>query len=221
VEPRHALTGRLVAWTTLVLVMAALNFASRFVSQPKQRVPEFFQWSFGIGGLVQYAVLLGIVAWIAAGLPRRSTFALRPPASAWLAVRIAAAGVAIVAAIEYVVALFASPGKAQGILPSHWVHGHVGAFVLSVATVAVVAPVVEELMFRGLGFRLLVEHGRWAAIVGIGIAFGLAHGVVTGLPILVAFGSALAYLRDRTQSVYPGMVVHALFNGAAVALAVH
>jgi hypothetical protein len=31
------------------------------------------------------------------------------------------------------------------------------------------------------------------------------------------FGVGLAYLRDRTRSVLPGMVVHGLFNGAALA----
>ena len=214
------MSGRLVAWSTLVLVMAALNFASRFVSTPKQRVPDFFQWSFGIGGLVQYAVILGIILAIAAGMRRRETFALRRPTSVGAAVGIAFAAVVLVGIISYVVSLFANPRKAQGLLPPHWVHGHVGAFILSVVAVAVVAPIVEELMFRGLGFRLLEAYGRWTAILGVGIAFGLAHGVVSGLPILVAFGSALAYLRDRTQSVYPGMVVHALFNAFAIVVSV-
>ena len=36
--------------------------------------------------------------------------------------------------------------------------------------------------------------------------------------MLVPFGIALAWLRDRTNSVVPGMFVHALFNGAALAL---
>jgi membrane protease YdiL (CAAX protease family) len=43
---------------------------------------------------------------------------------------------------------------------------------------------------------------------------------VQALLVLIPFGTALAYLRDRTRSVIPGMVVHALFNGLALALAV-
>jgi membrane protease YdiL (CAAX protease family) len=46
------------------------------------------------------------------------------------------------------------------------------------------------------------------------------HGLVQALLILIPFGIGLAYLRDRTRSVVPGMVVHALFNGAALAVAV-
>jgi membrane protease YdiL (CAAX protease family) len=53
-----------------------------------------------------------------------------------------------------------------------------------------------------------------------GLAFGVAHGLVEALPLLVAFGIGLAYLRCRVDSVYPGMVVHGLFNGAALVVAV-
>ena len=53
-----------------------------------------------------------------------------------------------------------------------------------------------------------------------GLAFGLAHGLVEALLVLVPFGIALAWLRDRTRSVYPGMVVHGLFNALALVAAV-
>jgi membrane protease YdiL (CAAX protease family) len=80
--------------------------------------------------------------------------------------------------------------------------------------------VVEELMFRGEGFALLGRYGRWVAIVGTALAFGLGHGLLLGLPILVVFGLGLALLRDRTGSVYPGIALHALFNGVALIAAV-
>jgi membrane protease YdiL (CAAX protease family) len=33
------------------------------------------------------------------------------------------------------------------------------------------------------------------------------------------FGIGLAYLRERSDSVIPGMIVHGLYNGLALALA--
>jgi membrane protease YdiL (CAAX protease family) len=36
------------------------------------------------------------------------------------------------------------------------------------------------------------------------------------LPLLVALGAGLAWLRSKTGSVYPGMATHAIFNGIAV-----
>ena len=53
-----------------------------------------------------------------------------------------------------------------------------------------------------------------------GLAFGLAHGLVLGLPVLTIFGITLGWLRWKTGSVYPGMVVHGIFNGAALLAAV-
>jgi membrane protease YdiL (CAAX protease family) len=55
------------------------------------------------------------------------------------------------------------------------------------------------------------------SILLVGTVFGLAHGLLEALIVLVPFGIGLAWLRDRTSSVVPGMVVHALFNGAALA----
>jgi membrane protease YdiL (CAAX protease family) len=81
-----------------------------------------------------------------------------------------------------------------------------------------IAPVVEELTYRGLGFFLLRPYGEVAAIVGVGVAFGLAHGLVEGLPILSLFGMGLAFLRSRTDSIYPPILLHAAFNGFALAV---
>src|SRR5439155_24982539 len=109
-----------------------------------------------------------------------------------------------------------NPGKEQGLTPEHWEPAHAGAFAANLVLFAVVAPVVEELTFRGVGQSLLGFLGRWPSIVLVGVAFGLAHGLVEALLVLVPFGVALAWLRDRTNSVVPGMFVHALFNGAAL-----
>ena len=62
--------------------------------------------------------------------------------------------------------------------------------------------------------------GPWPALLVTGLAFGLAHGLVLGLPVLTFFGFTLAWLRWQSGSVIPGMIVHALFNGLALAVAV-
>jgi membrane protease YdiL (CAAX protease family) len=82
------------------------------------------------------------------------------------------------------------------------------------------APLTEELTFRGLGFSLLERYGTWLAIVVVGVTFGLAHGLVQALPELALFGCALAWLRARTGSVLPGMLLHAVFNALALIAAV-
>jgi membrane protease YdiL (CAAX protease family) len=79
----------------------------------------------------------------------------------------------------------------------------------------VVAPVAEELFFRGVVLGALCRHLHrvWPAILLTAIAFGLIH--VTQpqdvLP-LVTMGVVLGYLRLRCGSLWPCIVLHALFN---------
>jgi hypothetical protein len=77
-----------------------------------------------------------------------------------------------------------------------------------------------ELTFRGLGFALLRPFGTRPAIAVTAVMFGLMHGFLVALPLFVAVGLALAWLRTRTGSVYPGMLMHGTFNGVALILAV-
>lgn len=95
-----------------------------------------------------------------------------------------------------------------------------------VITAVVAAPLVEELVFRGIVLRSLLSHTPVAvAIVLQGVLFGVAHvdpvrGVGNlGLAVVlstvgVAFGVA-AYLLRR---VGPTMVAHAFFNGFVMLL---
>jgi membrane protease YdiL (CAAX protease family) len=216
--------GRLVAWTGLVAVIAALNYASRFTgasAASSSAHNEVYSYSTFVGGLIVYVFWLGIVLWIAAD--RWELLALRQPRSWGRAAALAVAVVVVVYVVEAIVStlpLPESPGKEQGLTPTHWEPSHAGAFAANVVLFAVVAPFVEEVTFRGAGQSLLAFLGRWPSIVLVGLAFGLAHGLVEALLVLVPFGVALAWLRDRTTSVYPGMVVHGLFNGIALAAAV-
>ncbi len=216
--------GRLTAWTGLVGAIAALNYAARISgssSATSNANNEVYSYATFGGGLVLYVIWLGIVLWIAA--PRWDLLALRKPRSwprtAGLAVAVVIA-VYVVEGIVSVIPLPESPGKEQGLTPTHWEPSHAGAFAANLALFALVAPFVEELTFRGLGQSLLSFLGRWPSILVVGLAFGLAHGLVEALLVLVPFGIALAWLRDRTASVYPGMIVHGLFNGIALAIAV-
>lgn len=215
--------GRLAAWTGLVMLLAAVNYYARFHSASGSARSQSEVYSYGAfaAGLVVYAFWLGVVLAIAAGRPE--LLALRRPPSWGRAAALAGAVVVVIIAWEIVVSTLPieDPGKEQGLTPKHWEPAHAGAFAANLVLFAVVAPVVEELMFRGVGQSLLRFFvGPWPAILLVGVAFGLAHGLVDALLVLVPFGAALAWLRQRTESVFPGMVVHGVFNGLALAAAV-
>lgn len=98
------------------------------------------------------------------------------------------------------------------------------ATVLVVGVAAViVAPVLEELLFRGLVLRgLMLKIGFWPAAVVSSAFFGVFHAQGTGLeavPIVVAtgvFGLGLCVLVRRTGRLGPAIGVHALRNAIAV-----
>lgn len=84
--------------------------------------------------------------------------------------------------------------------------------------VCVVAPIAEELFFRGFLFGGLRKRGLVVALLVSGVAFGLAH--VASAPIgfivpLGALGVLLALLYERTGSLYPSIALHALNNSIA------
>jgi membrane protease YdiL (CAAX protease family) len=213
-RPRPA-TGRLLAWCLLIGVVAAGNFAARAAGdRPGSTI--FYDWTNAIGGTIQYAVLLGLALVIAIGLPWRDVFALRRPTSWPRAGGIALGVLAAMLVAGTIVGQFGNPSKEQGLTPHHWHGDKAIVFAANLFVVSVAAPVVEELLFRGLGFSVLARFGQPAAIVLVGLAFGLWHGLVIAFPLLALFGAGLAYMRARTGSVFPGMVLHALFNTFAV-----
>lgn len=98
-------------------------------------------------------------------------------------------------------------------------------YIVSIVLTAVIAaPIVEEMVFRGVVLRgLLSRTTTVAAVSGQAVLFGLAHvdpvrgvdnvGLVIVLSSVgVAFGGAAALLRR----IGPSIVGHALFNGAVL-----
>ena len=212
--------GRLAAWATIVGVLAALAYAGRYAGGEQPKEP-LYRWDQFAGGLVQFLVLLGLVLLVAVGLPKREAFALRRPRS-WRRAAMIGAGVAVaILVVSAALDPILHPGKEQDLAPHGWEPRHAAAFAANFVVVALVAPIVEELTFRGLGFTLLERFGRWPAILLVGVAFGLAHGLVDALPPLIVFGACLAYLRSRTTSVYPGMILHASYNSLVLLFAVN
>jgi membrane protease YdiL (CAAX protease family) len=213
---------RLACWTVLVAVIASLNYYARFTGgSSSQGRDDVYRWSTFAGGMVVYALWLGVV--LAIAIDRTDLLALRRPRSIGTAVRLDVGAIVTIYVLSLLVSLLPlpeSPSNEQGITPTHWEPRYAAAFAANVVLFAVAAPFVEELTFRGLGQSLVGFLGRWPSIVLVGIAFGVTHGLVEALLILVPFGILLAYIRDRSDSVYPGMVVHALFNGAALAFSV-
>ena len=179
-----------------------------------------YRWSTVVGGAVQYGLILALVLLLARGLSPETLGLRAPPswraAAGWIAATIVAIWV-IGAALNP----FLEAGEEQGLVPDEWDSDRAWAFAANFVVVAVAAPIVEELTYRGLGFAAVRQFfGAGAAVVVTALAFGLAHGLVIALPVLTIFGLILGWLRLRTRSLYPPIILHAIFNGAALAASV-
>jgi membrane protease YdiL (CAAX protease family) len=200
-----------------VAALATIQYVGRISSgQPNRNV--LYEYSTAIGSAVVYTVLLFVVLAIAGY--SRDLLAWRRPRSWPRAIGLAA----VLLVGVYVAVALLDPvlhgGREQGLTPTRWQPSHAGAYLANVLVVAGFAPIVEELTYRGLGYSLLERYGRWLAIVLVGLCFALDHGLVQAFPELAIFGSGLAWLRMKTGSIFPGMALHAAFNGIALAVAV-
>ena len=199
--------------------MATLAYAALLTdSRPPKDVA--YRWESSISGAVQYAILLGVVLLLTRGLDRRAFLAFRRPTSWARALGISTLVIIAVLVVGAVVSQFGNPEKEQGLIPERFDSSRVAQFAGYTAIVVLVAPVVEELMFRGVGYGLLEPYGPRMAIFVVGISFGLVHGLVAGFAVIATFGLGLAYLRGRTDSIYPCMLLHASFNAFGLAVGI-
>ena len=64
--------------------------------------------------------------------------------------------------------------------------------------------------------RAFLPFGGLGAIAITALAFGLGHGLLVALPVLVPFGIALGWVRLNADSVWPGVLAHGFYNGSAL-----
>jgi len=87
--------------------------------------------------------------------------------------------------------------------------------IICVVRGTVIAPMAEELLFRGALFRWLRRRlGAWPTIVLTAALWAVAHfGIPAAMPYAFVVGLGLGWLRERRGSVMPGLIYHILHNG--------
>jgi membrane protease YdiL (CAAX protease family) len=140
--------------------------------------------------------------------------ALKPALAAFLA-----AGGAYYVLTYFYGKLFSLHGADK--LPSELgVHRSSAALAGAAVFVCVVAPICEEFFFRGFLFGAIRSlRGPWPAAIVTAVLFGLVHAGSASAQYLIplgVFGFALAMVRWKTDSIYPGMALHSLNNALAL-----
>lgn len=210
------LQRKLVAWWVLVGGLAVLGFAARAAEDGEPAQDVLYRYEAAVYGALFYLLILGIVLVIASGIDPREAFALRSPTSWGVAAGIAVGLLVSLLVVSALLEPVLGAGEEQGLDPTGWRPERAGALALNAVVTALLGPLVEEFLFRGIGFYLLAQFGQLAAIVVTSIAFALTHGIAVGLPIFFIIGVGLGFIRSRTESIYPALLLHAGFNGIAL-----
>lgn len=95
---------------------------------------------------------------------------------------------------------------------------HEMSFVM-VLSVGIIAPIAEEMLFRGLILNKLNQNmNKWIAIVISALIFGIAHGSVIGFIYTFPIGFIMGWLYIKFDSVLPSILFHMSFNITSLVL---
>ncbi len=92
-----------------------------------------------------------------------------------------------------------------------------GDTLLNFICAAVVAPLVEEFVFRGVIMQPLRRFGNVFAVIASALLFGLSHGGPSNILFAFLCGVALGFVVIASKSLWVGIAVHFLNNFYAVA----
>ena len=92
-----------------------------------------------------------------------------------------------------------------------------GPFIIQALATAVGAPIVEELMFRGVIYRRLRRMaGVIPSAIIVSLLFGVYHGNWIQAPYAFLLGMACVYVYERYKSIIAPMILHGTANFVAI-----
>lgn len=208
------------AIATIVYVMATGKDAAMVTSSAEDMDPVLLLVAGTAGFVLGGPVVFALARAMEGG--RTWKEALAPFGMVKASPRAIAAGVALGVAIAGVLgfgleAIFPSPENAEGPLiqaaaAPGWQR------ILFVVLAVVLAPVIEEFLFRGVMYTgMLRSWGKWPAGIVLTLSFGLLHladvgGYWPALFMITMVGLGLLLVRIKTKSLIPAIAMHSAYN---------
>lgn len=176
-------------------------------------------------GLVQYAVsglapLGGFLAAVAYRIRDVRPFGIRKVSWKWIGIAVAV-GLGVIALNLTLTALLVTYGGLDANVQADYQSAATGgplAFAGAIVLGAMLTPLGEELLFRGVLTNFLGRYGAWVAVLGSALIFAIAHGINYVMPVAFLVGVLSALLLRRTGSIWPCVVVHLCNNANSVIL---
>jgi hypothetical protein len=124
-------------------------------------------------------------------------------------------GIAAYFGFSIVYALVIGPPEQEDIA------GDFGPIGIQILLIVFLAPLSEEICFRGMLFAGLRKRlPMWAAAFATGAVFGLLHYStgISAVPALIVLGAIFAVVYEKTRSIWPPIIMHVANNAFALAV---
>jgi uncharacterized protein len=162
----------------------------------------------GVATLIAFAVAVRL------RIRSLSAFGVRHTSVRWLLIGVGVGVVAFVLKGLAILAWIKVTGDTNNVQDAYGdgARGGLLSLVLSTMFIAVFSPFGEELLYRGIVTNALLRYGPFVGVVGSTVIFALMHGINNIFPAAVVAGLATAEIFRRSGSIWPGFVVHVVFN---------
>ena len=206
---------RTAIWIAVTGGFAALNF---FLASSVEERDQDVVYSYAVlaNAVIVYGLLLVFVLALTNDGNRRAVLALQAPASWWKAVGVSIVAVLVILVGAAIALSLTNAGDEQNLTPEDWDSSRAGQYAASFLAIVFIGPIVEELLYRGAGIGLLLPYGAPVAVGVTALLFGAGHGLVLSFGAFLWFGVVTALVRLRTESIYPAMLVHSMFNAVGM-----
>ncbi|WRS26485.1 CPBP family intramembrane glutamic endopeptidase [Oscillospiraceae bacterium MB08-C2-2] len=178
--------------------------------------------AYHLGNLITYIVAFlgpGLLMAAVVGIPAKAAIPRKPvpagliAAAACVNLAVVVGGVSLASMLSvFLESVFGLvPTMADISLPEDPV-----GILLNFALIGIVAPICEELVFRGVVMQSLRRFGDGFALIGSSILFSFAHGNLVQGPNAFISGLVMGYFVLRTGSVATGIWMHLVNNSLAM-----
>lgn len=125
------------------------------------------------------------------------------------------------ACVAYIVAIVLNSLEMLDLIPDSWIKTQSKTYedvnsaspILQLLCVGIVAPLLEEILFRGFMLGTLKkEMHPWIAICLSALFFGLAHGTPIGIIYATGLGIVMGWLFVKFNSILPSLLFHIAYN---------
>lgn len=204
----------------ILLLKDPLGLTVEIVSQPG--------WTLGMYA-AQYGIGLCVLLLVPVMMQKMSSQKIRALLGILRQPRLKDFTSALLTFVPYFVVSYALQAIATALIPgfSSYQTQNVGfsgvaggtQLVIVFVALVVLAPIAEELIFRGYLFGNAREGlSFWPAAILTSVLFGVVHGQWNVGLDTFALSMALCYLRERTGSIWAGVGLHAMKNALAFTL---